>query len=832
MSALKFASDLFLEVIELQRMTDSLDKNGFRKNILQNSVNYGLIKSNADIAFANGHVTQDVDDMAGNYTVQVAPLAAIDNVGNFLALPLQRQIPIYADGNWHWLKAAYASSVVEPGTVSIDAAGNLVGVGTAFLSSLRGQPNFPSRIKFTDSTHNILEYDVLIVNSDTSAQLVHPAVPAGDPATFNAEHPLHYKIVGTFTPGIAPPEENKYPFIYDSATITTVTETIPNARPAYIAGKEFYIARAKVVGGTLVIQDKRIDYWETKGSDECIEITRTANPLIGVEAVKWERTVQPGDKNIVQVAWGMRSDNWSVNSSQNITTLMGSAMGGRYKSVADFSDGDFNGWRLYTPNGNYSRIIDSVKVGSAINLTLDVLDVDNYSTDGGTTWIAGTLMAAPDCDRVELQFRPDIGESIANCDGYFTFPVNTPLAECELVVYNDPAALYNLQYRYQSFKEFTQWTVIPSDMTVGYYTETSFDNDGNLKPVPDRVRQLYTTDPTTGFIRLTISDNAYSRFVYTIDRGDIFQVNDITSLSTSSVIPLLVGSSRVYQSVTGTSALSNDVIFNLQKTGVAVLRDYNIFEIHLNGEINLAGHNILIMQDYGLVGAIVLKTITPGDIYEMMNRDGGIYFRCTYSVDLGQWVVWQSYDLGQPMEIKMVPGSTAGVFDPMTGDGLVKGWYGWRVYNPLVGRVPIGAGSYTEGATTYTRAPGDTGGEVMHQLVTSEMPAHSHGIVDVPHSHGVTDLGHDHRLFFRAKQGSGGTDYNTIEVDSVPNANLPHHDGTGGSGSNTAYNELATTGVSINTAMTGITGTEDEGGDGLHNNMQPWLALTFAQKQY
>jgi hypothetical protein len=96
----------------------------------------------------------------------------------------------------------------------------------------------------------------------------------------------------------------------------------------------------------------------------------------------------------------MRSNNWSVDSSNNIVTI-NSGTGGKFKTVNDFTTGDFNGYAFYTPTGKKRNVLASVKQGSAINLTLDVLDVDDFSTDGGTTLIPDYVNVVPDAEEVE-----------------------------------------------------------------------------------------------------------------------------------------------------------------------------------------------------------------------------------------------------------------------------------------------------------------------------------------------------------------------------------------------------------------------------------------------
>jgi microcystin-dependent protein len=103
----------------------------------------------------------------------------------------------------------------------------------------------------------------------------------------------------------------------------------------------------------------------------------------------------------------------------------------------------------------------------------------------------------------------------------------------------------------------------------------------------------------------------------------------------------------------------------------------------------------------------------------------------------------------------------------------------------LRGRAGIGAGSGT-GLSTY--ALGQTGGEETHTLTTTETPSHSH-----------TDLGHTH------VEGSALPAVGAAIV-GVP---IPSAIPTG-----------SVTGVgSANLANTG--------GDGSHNNIQPYLALNY-----
>lgn len=103
----------------------------------------------------------------------------------------------------------------------------------------------------------------------------------------------------------------------------------------------------------------------------------------------------------------------------------------------------------------------------------------------------------------------------------------------------------------------------------------------------------------------------------------------------------------------------------------------------------------------------------------------------------------------------------------------------------LQSRVPLGTGS---GAGLSTYALGDMGGEETHTLTTAETPAHSH-----------TDTGHSH-----------GTTLAAPNVTTVgPGAPQP-----------TAIPSVGVTGA----GSASLTAT---GGDGAHNNLQPFIALNY-----
>ncbi|MFN6460539.1 MAG: tail fiber protein [Nostoc sp. DedVER02] len=177
------------------------------------------------------------------------------------------------------------------------------------------------------------------------------------------------------------------------------------------------------------------------------------------------------------------------------------------------------------------------------------------------------------------------------------------------------------------------------------------------------------------------------------------------------------------------------------------------------------------------------------------------------------------------------------------------------------GRVAVGAGT---GTGLTNRVLGQTGGLEGVTLNLAQTPshthgindpghnhsvnesAHSHGLSDPGHAHGVYDPGHAHSIYANTTDGNSGqrdqtdgflakvnvaitgedvggqgyiaTNLNGVQLVTNSASNIGiYAAGTGiGIGSNK-------TNVSLNPAASGIT-INAQGGNGSHENMQPWLA--------
>lgn len=120
-----------------------------------------------------------------------------------------------------------------------------------------------------------------------------------------------------------------------------------------------------------------------------------------------------------------------------------------------------------------------------------------------------------------------------------------------------------------------------------------------------------------------------------------------------------------------------------------------------------------------------------------------------------------------------------------TSFGLGDGSTTFNLPN-MKGRSPIGIGT---ASGLSTRSMGDTGGEEAHQLVTSEIPSHSH-----------SDSGHAHSIPAFITTG-------TAVIPPIDDGFQPP--------------------IITSSSGVGFASIQNTGGDGNHNNMQPFLAVNF-----
>lgn len=167
--------------------------------------------------------------------------------------------------------------------------------------------------------------------------------------------------------------------------------------------------------------------------------------------------------------------------------------------------------------------------------------------------------------------------------------------------------------------------------------------------------------------------------------------------------------------------------------------------------------------------------------------------------------------------ITAVSASTITLSSPATSSGTaqvrIMPWGrgdGSSTFNVPDFRGRVSAGRDDMGGTAASRLAfgaqlGGAGGAQTHVLVETELAPHDHDINDTGHAHGITDNGHAH-------------DEPTRDQANGYAAGTVAQGGLGAKGSFTT--DIATTGIAINTATTGID-VLDAGGGAAHNNVQP-----------
>lgn len=382
MSDLKLAPNLFLEVAELNRLKTALRDNGYAADFKNNYEQMGIVYNKYfDPNFA---YFQAIDiNVPGS--LKVNPGFAYDANRNLLtSVGPTLQIPIV--DTWYWLKINYKTNNLETGTVVVGGSqGSLMtGTGTKFTQILRGQPNFPSKISFLNSVNYQQQYEILEIVDDQTAY-VQGAFPT-------QEGPLQYEIVGTFTPGTYPPVTDQYPFVYDDFEYTFVPESVANTIPDYNAGAEFFVARVQQssISG-LIIQDKRYQFLAKSRSERLFsELPTKLNPLIAIESVT-QTALLNKTFYTVNFQWGFRITQENRNYNTNKITVT-SGNGGAYGTTNAFTTGDFDGWRYYYQNGDYSTVINSVKNGNGFDLIVDSLKSEFPGS-----------MIAPNAEEIEIK---------------------------------------------------------------------------------------------------------------------------------------------------------------------------------------------------------------------------------------------------------------------------------------------------------------------------------------------------------------------------------------------------------------------------------------------
>lgn len=395
MSRLKFSSNLFLEVNELQRFNKFLEEDGWKRAMKAISKNFGIVENASNSYFK-------VTARSGSNSVIVINAGiAFDSNMDAIVMTDDLELSVGNTGSNRWVILSRAVTNEEQGTVSINSDGSLSGIGTEFTKVLRGQPNFPVKIKF-NSTSNNGEYEVVSVTSDTSALLS---------GSFVNQSNIKYSVVGTFTPGFQPTEDNKMIYEYDSYNIEVVDS---EDRPA-VSEDEFILAMISFdASGSMNVSDERIRYIFNNPYTQSDESDNSTDPLVsllstgvvgGIHAVG---SAAAEFELIMEHGYTVTKHELLTTSTSNTFNIISGQS--NFLGTGNIPDGMFRGWLLVNrANMKYALIDDN----SNKSLYISNLDT-SIILDSGNDFII-----VPNCNEIEYEVTVSNNVDRPNIPFYF-----------------------------------------------------------------------------------------------------------------------------------------------------------------------------------------------------------------------------------------------------------------------------------------------------------------------------------------------------------------------------------------------------------------------------
>lgn len=409
MSKLKISENLFLEVAELNRLVKFLSDDGY-KRVLKSIINqYGIVRNTGNTFFK---VTQK---NTGVVTINAG--LAFDSNLDAIVMKTDLDLSVSDTGVRRWLILSRSVHNWEEGTVSVTVDGALNGIGTRFTEILRGQPNFPTKVKF-NSANNTSEYEVVSVTSDSQAVLS---------GSFVAESGKQFSVVGTFTPGFVPTPENKQIYEFDGYNIRIQD----SADKPEVGGDEFILGYVYYENGIMYVFDERVycmfnetytQDTETSGISPLTSLLQ-ATIVSGVDSWK----AKSCDIELI-LEHGYKVNSFELNSTATQNVFQITTGSCNFLGDSAVPDGIFNGWILL------NRInMKYVKIDSNIGKNLYISDFDAEIVDR----VTNDFVIVPNFTEIEYEvklndgtIRPSVPfyfrESIANLNSrirvYALFP--------------------------------------------------------------------------------------------------------------------------------------------------------------------------------------------------------------------------------------------------------------------------------------------------------------------------------------------------------------------------------------------------------------------------
>lgn len=395
MSRLKFSSNLFLEVNELQRFYKFIENDGWKRAIKAIVKNFGIVENASNSYF------KVTEKLGSNSVVIINSGLAFDSNLDAIVMEDNLELSIANTGQNRWIILSRGIKNTEKGTVNINSDGSLSGINTEFTKVLRGQPNFPVKIKF-NSSKNIEEYEVVSVNSDNSALISGSLVN---------ENGVEYSVIGTFTPGFQPSDENKMIYEYDSYTISIVDSS---DKPS-ISTNEFILAMVSYnESGAMIISDERINYMFNnpyiQGNASSIGI----DPLVSllnvnvVGGINSEGSVSAEIELILEHGYSVKQYKLQTTSTSNTFIIVEGQC--NFLSNGNIPDSMFKGWLLVNrANMKYVIIDDNT------NKSLFISNFDSSILEGDTD----DFIVIPNFLNIEYEIRVSGNVDLPSIPFYF-----------------------------------------------------------------------------------------------------------------------------------------------------------------------------------------------------------------------------------------------------------------------------------------------------------------------------------------------------------------------------------------------------------------------------
>lgn len=427
MSRLKFSPNLFLEVNELQRFHKFLEDDGWKRMLKAIVRNFGIIENETNSYFK-------VTTRSGSNSVVIINAGiAFDSNLDAIVMNDDLELTVNNTGSTRWIVLSRGVTNAERGAVSVNSDGSLTGKDTEFTKVLRGQPNFPVKVKF-DSTSNSGEYEVVSVTSDTSALLS---------GSFISQSDMRYSVVGTFTPGFQPADEDKMIYEYDSYNIKIIDSA---SRPT-VAKDEFILARVSFsTGGGMVVADQRMRhtfnsvYKQVDGSDSD-DNNNSINPLASLLNVGFIGGTPWGSSSVdlellMEHGYTVTKHELFVTPTSNTFNIIEGQS--NFLGTGNIPNGIFKGWLLVNRNNMKYAVIDD---NTNKSLSISSLDSEVVSNNN-----KGNFIIVPNSEAIEYEVTVSNNVEHPSAPFYFKTSIDNLFTRARLYChYSSKGANFNSQ---------------------------------------------------------------------------------------------------------------------------------------------------------------------------------------------------------------------------------------------------------------------------------------------------------------------------------------------------------------------------------------------------